>query len=283
MNVSSRARDIAEPVSEPHLIKFLAIAAPYSDPRRISSIVELGARDCGVTRALSALFPQAHVHSFECNPDTLPVCRLAAATMPNVTFVEKAVGDTDGEVAFFPIDPDRTVTEWSDGNPGASSLFRASGKYPVESYVQNEIRVSSTTLETYMRTNTIESIDLLWMDIQGAELMALQGMRDRIREVQAIITEVEFLEIYSGQPLFDDLLAYLHSHGFRLRALTSATGYSADALFLNTRYITSPGRLAELWCRDAHLRSVRYLGLRARGLARLAAETVLRRKTDVNV
>ena len=61
---------------------------------------------------------------------------------PMISLVECAVGDRDGNATFHPMDPQRTVTTWADGNPGASSLFVASGKYEVETYVQGSEEVS---------------------------------------------------------------------------------------------------------------------------------------------
>jgi hypothetical protein len=58
--------------------------------------------------------------------------------------------------------------------------------------------------------------DILKLDLQGAELLALQGAGERIAEVTALIIEVEFNAIYEGQPLFGEVDAYLRRHGFQL-------------------------------------------------------------------
>ena len=199
------------------------------------TIVELGARDCVETLDFESAFPEARIFAFECNPATLPACRLAVRGRSRIKLVEKAVSDRRGTVTFYPTDPARTVTKHPNGNPGASSLFRASPDYPHETYVQNEIAVETTTLKDFMSEEGIASIDLLWMDIQGAELLALKGLGDCLSEVGLIHMEVEFLPIYQGQPLFVDVHDYLRGHGFTLLGFTSYSRYSGDAVYASPR------------------------------------------------
>lgn len=201
----------------------------------IRTIVEVGSRDGQETRAFAARFPHASIYSFECNPHTLPLCRAAVADLANVTLIEKAISDRIGEISFYPIDTANTVTADHTGNPGASSLLRASGQYALEEYVQLETVVPSTTLAAFMAERQLPGIDLLWMDIQGAELMALQGLGERLADVGLIHLEVEFLEIYSGQPLYQDIATFLKAQGFAFAGFTIYAKHSADAVFVNRR------------------------------------------------
>jgi FkbM family methyltransferase len=228
---------------EPHLDQFLLVAGRVLGADDIHTLIELGARDGRETAEFARRLPQAQIYAFECNPQTLPQCRSVVSGLDRVDLVEKAVADRDGPVSFFPIDPEKTETTWEDGNPGASSLLRASGKYPVETYAQREITVEGTTLRSFMQERDVAGVDLLWMDIQGAELMALDGLGDRIRDVKLIHTEVEFLEIYSGQPLFTDIKRFLNAAGFRLVAFTTMDVYSGDAVFANSAQLSRLGRL----------------------------------------
>jgi FkbM family methyltransferase len=216
---------------EPTVHSFLELAEDYL--ARVDTLVELGARDCVETEAFSKRLPQTQIYAFECNAHTLPLCRERAAPLPNVTLVEKAASDRDGVVPFFPVDVERTRTTWTDGNPGASSMFQASGNYPVESYVQYEIKVPSVKLSTFMASAHLKTIDLLWMDIQGAELMALRGLGQELSQVKLIHTEVEFFEIYRGAPLYSEIKRYLNQNGFLLVGFTQFSRFSGDAVFVN--------------------------------------------------
>ncbi len=54
------------------------------------------------------------------------------------------------------------------------------------------------------------------MDLQGAELLALKGLGDRIDEVEYIATEVGVEGYYEGQTYFHQIYEYLLQKGFYL-------------------------------------------------------------------
>ena len=209
---------------ERNLSRFATLARALL-PDKVRWIVEVGARDCRETLGFGELFPSASIAAFECNPDTLPACRAAVAGRQNIRLVEKAVSERPGQLAFYPVDPAI--------NAGASSLYEATGSYQLEQYPQRRIEVEAVTLESFMAAEAIPRIDLLWMDIQGAELAALHGLGARIADVALIHAEVEFEEIYRGQPLFPEVHAFLESRGFRFLGFTIYARHSADAVFAN--------------------------------------------------
>lgn len=202
----------------------------------IKIIFEFGARYGEDTVQFAIKYPHATIYTFECNPNTLPICKQNISEFKNIILTERAVSDQDGEISFFSIDKEKTITSWEDGNQGASSLFKASKKYPVENYVQKEIKVESITLKTFMKNNDIENIDILWMDIQGAELLALKGLENKLNNVKIIHLEVEFLKIYLRQPLFQNVKKFFKNKEFSFLGFTSKNIYSADAVFANNNY-----------------------------------------------
>lgn len=195
-----------------------------------SVVFDLGSRDGEESLGFAAEFPTARIVAFECNPATLPACRRAAEREPRIQVVEGAVHNTDGEISFFPIDPARTRTTWRDGNPGASSLFRANGSYPHETYVQTEIRVSCHRLDTLIQDGKIPAPDVLWMDLQGAEALALEGLGAFLDGVQWIWVEVSFKAMYHGQCMFADVDALLAARGFCRDAVTPE-GWQTDVCY----------------------------------------------------
>ena len=202
----------------------------YNDLQSINTIIELGARDCKETLLFEKNYPSAKILAFECNPTTLPICRQRITGKSRITLFEKAISETNGKISFYPIDPEKTKTTWSDGNPGASSLFKASGNYPIEKYVQHEIIVDSIRLDSIFVSEAINEVDLLWMDIQGAELMALKSIGQYLKDVKTIHTEVEFMEIYSNQPLFEEIKEFLLTNNFQFMGFTIKHQFAGDAI-----------------------------------------------------
>jgi len=211
------------------LLEVLASATPA---HKVRTVFDVGARDCEESRQFALAYPEATVYAFECNPATLERCRAVARAEPRIRLIESAASNRAGTTTFYPIDQARTVTGVADGNPGASSMFRATGEYREEQYVQREIEVPTLRLDEFMRDRDIGVVDILWMDVQGAEALVLEGLGERLRDVRCLHIEVEFFEIYSGQALFDDVDPYLRERGFKLLGFTSYSRFAADALYL---------------------------------------------------
>lgn len=73
------------------------------------------------------------------------------------------------------------------------------------------------------------------MDIQGAELMALQHGIETLKHTSVIQGEVEFVELYKGQPLFADVDAFLRSQGFCFLKFTYTMGRTLKPLAMQDK------------------------------------------------
>jgi FkbM family methyltransferase len=185
----------------------------------IRCVYDCGSRDALDGLELATRIGASELHVFECNPAGVEKCRASVAAYrgpARVLVNDVAIADFEGETEFNSIDPARTVTPHADGNIGASSLFAPRRDYPNETYVTNRIRVRTTTLDRYAESHSPP--DLLWMDLQGAELMALRGAARVLERVRAIYVEVTFRPMYEGQPLFHEVHRHLKDR-FRLHTL----------------------------------------------------------------
>ena len=200
-----------------------------------ATVFDIGSRDGLQAVELSNLFPEADIVAIECNRATLDICRQNTEKFPRIRLVDKAINSFTGRCTFYPTDPARTITTWPDGNPGASSLFVATGDYPAEIYVQNEIEVDCIRLDDLCARLKFDAIDLIWMDLQGAELLALQSAGDLLDRVRFIYTEVSHRPIYAGQCLFDDVDSFLTERGFRLCTKINRERWQQDVIYENRR------------------------------------------------
>jgi FkbM family methyltransferase len=211
---------------------FLVEASKFIDPQDVKIMLDLGSRDAEVSLAAKRHLPNARLWAFECNPDAIQLCRANLRGRNDITLVERAVSNVPGPVDFYAINPLRTKTPHSDGNIGASSLFRASADYPYEQYEQDKITVLAVTLGEWAKEAGIEEIDLMWMDLQGAEVHALQGLGDLLTRVKIIYTEVEYKQMYHGQPLGQELRDLLISRGFRLHKKFNTGEWFGNEMFV---------------------------------------------------
>jgi FkbM family methyltransferase len=176
------------------------------DKQSIRTIVECGSRDCLDAIEMNNYYYPDIIYSFECNPESIDVCK--TNLLPNIKLIEKAVCDKNGIVDFYPTDMDKSI----DKNIGASSLlWHRDNK--VE-FFQKHIQVGAIRLDTFMEQEGISGIDLLCMDLQGAEHLALEGLGSRIKDVRYIISEVSFKSHYEGDMLRVEIRRLLNKKGF---------------------------------------------------------------------
>lgn len=115
----------------------------------------------------------------------------------------------------------------------------------------------------------IERIDLLKIDVQGAELSVFQNATRLLAGTLVIQTEVEFNELYKGQPLFADVDACLRAQGFQFHTFAGIAGRAFKPLVVSNN-VNQPLR-QYLWADAIYVRDWMHLdALDAAALARYA-------------
>ena len=93
--------------------------------------------------------------------------------------------------------------------------------------------IDTTPLDEFVHEQSTGPVDFIKLDIQGAELEALQGAVGVLKNVVFIICEVEFVPLYKGQPLFGEVDAFLRSHGFVFHKFLGGSGRTVKPLIFN--------------------------------------------------
>lgn len=60
---------------------------------------------------------------------------------------------------------------------------------------------------------------LLKIDTQGYEMKVLKGAEESLAEIKGIQLEMSLVELYKGETLYTDMIAYLKDHSFQLYSL----------------------------------------------------------------
>jgi FkbM family methyltransferase len=92
------------------------------------------------------------------------------------------------------------------------------------------------------------ALDFLKIDIQGAELMVFKNAIERLSNALIIHTEVEFLPMYIGQPLFSDVDQFLRQYGFVLHRFSPLNSRIIKPLVVNNSIYAG---LSQLFDADA--------------------------------
>jgi FkbM family methyltransferase len=179
-------------------------------------ICDIGSRDAWDGLCLLRELGGKELHMFEPNPVAAARCRtrlakLAGDDVNRVHFNEAAVGDKDGVSTFFPVN----VESSENADIGFSSFYMINPQYMKRrgQIVQDRILVRTLTLDSYFAQR--DKPDILWIDVEGAELSVLRGSEEILPEVSLIHLEVSFRPMQLGKPLFWTIDAYLRRCGFK--------------------------------------------------------------------
>lgn len=191
------------------------------------AIFEAGGHYGEDTLKLLAKWPNASIITLE--PDPLSYQKLHATVHEhaNIQAFNFAVDSVSGPSDFF----------HSDINDGASSLLEPELHFT--NYAAGPVfEVQRITLNDFCQENKIDRFDLMWLDLEGNELRALQGALSILERVKIIYTETNWMRFRKGTVLYPELLAFLTQHGFNLLAHWWDDSYcQGDAIFLNTRFM----------------------------------------------
>jgi FkbM family methyltransferase len=203
----------------------------------VKTCIDVGANKGQFSVLCRDLFPGAAIIAFEPLPDVARQCARALGGEHVQVYVH-ALGAQDSRSHFY-------VTERSDSSsllmPGAAQE-RAYGSRVAES-----MNVEVRRLDRVLTPAQIAGPALMKLDVQGAELDVLEGCGALLRNIDYIYLEGSFVELYEGQPLIADIVAFLHGQGFAFRGVYN-TSYTRDygttqADFLFER-IRLPARIA---------------------------------------
>ncbi len=79
-----------------------------------------------------------------------------------------------------------------------------------------------------------DTVDLLYMDTQGAELKVLRGAGAVLDGIRYVVSEVTRNQLYAGSPSLMDLMSFLEPHGFTLNNINFDAHHHGDALFVRS-------------------------------------------------
>ena len=101
------------------------------------------------------------------------------------------------------------------------------------------VEVDVTSVDEYCHQNSVERVDILKLDLQGYDYLALLGAKEMLKEVRVVIVEILFKEIYRGGHKYIDIFEFMQEANFGLYTLCGLQ-YGpeselcwADAIFIN--------------------------------------------------
>lgn len=204
----------------------------HIDPSEVKVILEIGSHH-GKDAVLLQKHYNCPVFAFEASPINVQEIKKNIADHPNVFLIEKAVWNETKPISFF----------HCNNHPGSSACYQFDypalakrEKRPLKEalikYKLQEFKVEATRLDDWLLENEIDGIDLICMDLQGAELPALESLGKYLPTVKYVITEVEYQEIYKGEALFPAINDFMKKHGYTCYFQLNKKHLFNDVLFV---------------------------------------------------
>jgi FkbM family methyltransferase len=144
----------------------------------------------------------------------------------NVSFSEFALGRSPGKARFYelPMAGNGSLLE-----PDTQKWALATGMTEKNA---SSFEVTVSTLDR--EAARLPAVDLLWMDVQGAEAEVLAGGAEILKRTKSVFIEVALVASpYKGAALFHEIRSTLESQGFQCVGLGLDAGNgSGNAFFV---------------------------------------------------
>ena len=166
--------EFVQTVVEEDFDKFLSPSRP------VRRILIVGGFRGEELRPLRRNYPGATVTVFEPVPEFFSVLERRYGVDPRVHLVQAAVSDQEGSIEFR-----------DTNHAGTGSLFQPT-QTAFDWHGIKQLRsltVRTTTLDAYCAGQSIDEVDLLWVDAQGAEGLVLAGGQRSLAATRAVMLE----------------------------------------------------------------------------------------------
>jgi FkbM family methyltransferase len=161
----------------------------------------------------------------EGNPELMPRLIENVSRYPGQKAHNFLIGDSKGAAVLH-------ISNNASQSSSVLDLGTHKIAHPEVHYVK-DIPMEMRRIDDLFKDGIGAEYDFLNIDLQGAELMALRGMGEILKQFKWAYLEVNKAELYKGCPLVEDLDLYLLGFGLR-RVETSWAGNSGwgDALWV---------------------------------------------------
>ena len=180
-------------------------------------VTDVGCRG-SAPKELEPLFPFMDYHAFDA--DAAECERLNSTPHP---FAKREtfpfyIGEAAGPVSFnLFVKPAESSTYAPE--PRYKALFEG----PIFA-IERQVDLQAITLKAHYDQGSHPTPDFLKLDTQGSELGILRGADTLLQSVAMVEIEAEFVQMYQGQPRFDQVCTYMLEQGFELLYLNRLFG-----------------------------------------------------------
>lgn len=200
-------------------------------------IFDVGANKGLTIDLYSDHFPSSKIFAFEAIPELSAGLKQSFLNNSNVIIVSHAL-DKEKRTRTF----NQTIISGNSSFFDISVQQKESLNHDSVTRIDKKIEVHCTTLDDYANEENIKKIDFMKMDIQGAEVLALEGASHLLKNglISAIYVEVMFSEVYENQCFYHDIASLLLGHGYWFYNFFDSSRQSDGSLIHSNALFLSP-------------------------------------------
>ena len=175
-------------------------------------VVEAGAFNGADTAMMAAMWPDSAIYAFEPIPELFVQAQNQTRQYSQVNLLQLALVNTDQKEVEI------NTFSMFDKPHGSSSILSPTLHLEVapEIFFGRTIKVPAIRLDDWYKSIEGQSVDLLWLDLQGAELDVLKSGSNCLRNTKSLHIEVSLKPLYEGAPTFNEVDEFLREQGFHL-------------------------------------------------------------------
>jgi FkbM family methyltransferase len=172
------------------------------------TVIDIGANRGQFALAVRRSCPRAAIRSFEPLREPADTFRAIFKQDAAVELYEAAIGPRVDKVGIHVAKRDDSSSLLPISKV-QEKIFPGTGRVRMET-------IDVAPLEDFICRDDIQDPALLKLDVQGYELHALQGCERLLNNFSNVLVECSFVELYTGQALAYEVLAWLAERAFRL-------------------------------------------------------------------
>ena len=191
---------------------------------QIKTIIDIGSNKGQFSLLAKSLFPEVKIFSFEPQIECLNLQRTILGEK-NVKYFNFGLGNIIKKTNFY-------ITNRED-----SSSFLKPTQIKMNKYKTKKIeKISVKRLDRIIKKNEIKRPSIMKLDVQGYELEVLKGSKKILRNIDFIIAEISFKQVYKKQVTKKKLLQFLNRNHFKSKKMFNISKlnnklFQADILF----------------------------------------------------
>lgn len=219
----------------------------------VTTTLELGAHEATFSRMVKEKFPTRTARAFEANPQVYSHFFLKGdIERCGVDYIHTAVGAENGSTAFY-------IYDQLDGKEEARDSRRQSLllRTDTQDAHYTAVWVPQARLDTLCSADDASARYGLWIDVEGAAGLVLDGAEETLKKTLLVYIELESIPKFAGQSLDRDILSRLLDADFLPVARDFQFRHQYNVLFVRKECLPQVEHLWHRFLQESLRRSLR--------------------------